>query len=123
MRFLFEMPGATSVVEEVFDPQKIVDAKIKGVCEHFIQAASEHLASPLLRFLSLVKAVERMKNPIRNQTFAAPDNIRDSVKEMLDQLKNNLPLLRRSMSLYLANHDTETILFRPIKVSFLPLWA
>lgn len=102
-------------MEQVFDPQKIVDARIKAICEQFIASAIEHLASTLLRFSNMAKTTERVKGQLRTQAFASPDNVKSTVKQAVEQLKTNLPMLRRRMSLYLANHDTETILFRPVK--------
>lgn len=57
------------------------------------------------------------KVSVRNQPFAVAEKLHDVVAESYKNLKTRLPIVRRSMSLYLANKDTEYILFKPIKVS------
>lgn len=53
---------------------------------------------------------------LRTQPFATPEKVHDVAMETYRNIKTRLPGLQRSMSLYLANRDTEAILFRPIKV-------
>lgn len=57
------------------------------------------------------------KITLRQQPFALPEKVHDVVTETYKNIKTKLPIVQRSMSLYLANKDTEAILFRPIKVS------
>ena len=53
---------------------------------------------------------------LRTQPFATPEKVHDVAMETYRNIKTRLPGVQRSMSLYLANRDTEAILFRPIKV-------
>lgn len=53
---------------------------------------------------------------LRTQPFATPEKAHDVAMETYRNLKTKLPGVQRSMALYLANRDTESILFRPIKV-------
>lgn len=53
---------------------------------------------------------------VRNQSWASPTEVSVLVQETIRNIKNKLPLIQRSMQLYLANRDTEFILYRPIKV-------
>jgi hypothetical protein len=53
---------------------------------------------------------------LRTQPFAMPEKVHDVAMETYKNIKTRLPGLQRSMALYLANRDTEAILFRPIKV-------
>lgn len=53
---------------------------------------------------------------LREQQFASPEAIGTAVRETQKLMKPVLPALQRSMQLYLANKDTESILYRPIKV-------
>ena len=48
---------------------------------------------------------------LRTQPFATPEKVHDVAMETYRNIKTRLPGLQRSMSLYLANHDTEAILF------------
>lgn len=59
-----------------------------------------------------IKAVQ-----LRTQPFATPEKLHDIVAETYKIVKKSIPTVHRSMSLYLANKETEIILFKPIKVS------
>lgn len=60
---------------------------------------------------------EKLKDvQLKNQQFAIPSTVGTTVRETQKLMKNVLPVLQRSMQLYLANKDTESILYRPIKV-------
>ena len=54
---------------------------------------------------------------LRTQPFASPEKVQEVVAETYRNLKNRKGEVQRSMGLYLANKDTEFILFKPIKVS------
>ena len=56
------------------------------------------------------------KISLKDQPFAAPEKLQDVVAETYKLLKKSLPNLQKSMALYLANRETEIILFKPIKV-------
>ncbi|KAI1287999.1 Conserved oligomeric Golgi complex subunit 3 [Halotydeus destructor] len=118
LRFLFEFPGATSVIDEVFDPQKIVDSLIRQSCQEFIAVSTEYLGSKLMRFLMVARAALKIDSTkLRGQSFASIGNLSDSVKQMIDQLKETLPPLKRKMSIYLSNDDTQNILLKPVKLA------
>jgi len=53
---------------------------------------------------------------IRKQPFASPEKLREIVTATYKNLKQRKTTVQRSMSLYLANRDTEYILFKPLKV-------
>lgn len=53
---------------------------------------------------------------VKQQEFAQPKAIQEKVQESLAKIKKDLPLLHQSMALYLANGDTQFVLYRPIKV-------
>ncbi|GIX84197.1 conserved oligomeric Golgi complex subunit 3 [Caerostris extrusa] len=52
---------------------------------------------------------------LSQQPFASVENVSQLIADNVRNLKTKLPTLQRSMSLYLANPDTEYILLRPIK--------
>lgn len=54
---------------------------------------------------------------LSQQPFASTDKLSQIISDNIRGLKAKLPALHRSMSLYLANPDTEYILLRPVKVS------
>src|SRR5688572_21568907 len=61
----------------------------------------------------------RPRVDIRQQPFAAPEKLSEVVTVTYKNLKQKKTTVQRSMSLYLANRDTEFILFKPLKVSSL----
>ncbi|RWS30992.1 conserved oligomeric Golgi complex subunit 3-like protein [Leptotrombidium deliense] len=115
LQFLFEVPGAPQVVDQTVDPQRIVDKKIKCACDQYISISTNILLDPLIRFMNLVELANKSQN-IRTQTFATPEAVKSTMKDVHECLKSNISACRRTMSLYLSNADTETILFKPIKV-------
>jgi len=56
---------------------------------------------------------------LRHQPFASAEKLRDIVADTYRQLKQRHVDIQRKMSLYLANRDTEFILFKPMKVHLL----
>ena len=56
---------------------------------------------------------------LRDQPFASAERLHEVVAETYRLLKTHKPPIQRSMALYLANRDTEYILFKPIKVRFI----
>jgi hypothetical protein len=62
---------------------------------------------------------EKPELVLSQQSFALPDLVTQLVNESVEGLQSKLPFIHRSMKLYLANRETEFILFRPVKVSFL----
>lgn len=56
---------------------------------------------------------------LKSQPWAKPEQLAVVVKETQRRIKTHLAPLQRSMQLYLANKETEFILFRPIRVSYI----
>ena len=54
---------------------------------------------------------------LRLQPFATAEKVRDLVAEVYRNVRQRKPAIQGSMTLYLANRDTEYILFKPMKVS------
>lgn len=118
----FLLQGTPHVTEQLIDSKKAVDKQLKLICEEFIAHTSEMLIGPLQAFLDKAKVVlqlqaeESGKNVcLSKQPFALADVLSQLVTDSVRHLKSTLPSLHRSMSLYLANPDTEYILFRPVK--------
>ena len=57
---------------------------------------------------------------LRQQPFASAEKLQAVVAETYRTLKRCKVDVQRSMALYLANRDTEFILFKPIKVRRAP---
>ncbi|XP_059143822.1 conserved oligomeric Golgi complex subunit 3-like isoform X2 [Physella acuta] len=120
----FILEGTPQVTELFVDSKRDVDQQLKTSCEDFIHHVTEVFVAPLQSFISRANIVTSLKKEevstkvtLRQQPFATPEKVHDVVAETYKNLKTKLPMVQRSMSLYLANRDTEAILFRPIKVN------
>ncbi|CAB3989375.1 conserved oligomeric Golgi complex subunit 3-like [Paramuricea clavata] len=121
LEFLLE--GGPQVVESYVDSKKEVDNELKVVCEQFIESISNSLIAPVKDFLSKTNVIQKLaeeegkdvKSLLKHQHFAKPENVRRLVSESYMLLKSKIPSTSQIMSLYLANKDTEYILFKPVK--------
>ncbi|XP_067011172.1 conserved oligomeric Golgi complex subunit 3 [Anabrus simplex] len=121
LEFLLE--GTPQVKEQLVDSRKEVDRQLKSSCEAFIGHATSQLAQPILSFLEKAQVFLSMSAEVSStnnitlaqQPFASADAVGKLVRETQRLIKTKLPTIQRSMQLYLANRETEFILFRPIK--------
>lgn len=119
LEFLLE--GTPEIKEHYIDSKKDVDRHLKSSCEQFIQQQTHMFVGNLEEFLTKVAALKTMAvegGPTYNlsqQPWAQPAKINDVVMATYRILKNKLPGTLQSMSLYLANKDTEFILFKPVR--------
>lgn len=119
----FLLDGAPQLTENYLDSKKDVDVELRIVCEQFIQNVSESLISPLSAFLTKVTVIKNLaeeekkdtKAFLKQQPFTKPENVRKVVSETYMLLKSKLTSTLQSMALFLANKDTEYILFKPVK--------
>ncbi|XP_064615702.1 conserved oligomeric Golgi complex subunit 3-like [Liolophura sinensis] len=116
------LEGTPQVTENFVDSKKDVDNQLKKTCEEFIHDVSDQCLGPMKNFLTradvivTVKKVEGTRQlSLSRQPFAAPEKVQDVVAETYKIIKTKVPVIKRSMALYLANRDTESILFKPIK--------
>ncbi|RXN21111.1 conserved oligomeric Golgi complex subunit 3 [Labeo rohita] len=123
LEFLLE--GTPEIKEHYIDSKKDVDRHLKSSCEQFIQQQTHMFVGNLEDFLTKVGALKTMAvqgGPTYNlsqQPWAQPPKINDIVMATYRILKNKLPGTLQSMSLYLANKDTEFILFKPVRINLL----
>ncbi|XP_056411390.1 conserved oligomeric Golgi complex subunit 3 isoform X2 [Hyla sarda] len=117
----FLLQGTPEIKEHYIDSKKDVDRHLKAACEQFIQQQSKIFVEPLEDFMSKVTALKTMANQggpkysLSQQPWAQPVKINDLVSSTYKTIKTKLPVTLRSMSLYLANKDTEFILFKPVR--------
>ncbi|XP_076804078.1 conserved oligomeric Golgi complex subunit 3-like [Clavelina lepadiformis] len=116
--------GAPEVKEFYIDSKKDVDRQLKLVCEEFIQHQTACLVGPLNEFLTKAARFINMskddggKAPfLRQQQFGTPEILHGIVSQVYRDLKLYIKKVTESMALYLANKETENILFKPIKVN------
>ncbi|XP_067111221.1 conserved oligomeric Golgi complex subunit 3 [Osmerus mordax] len=119
LEFLLE--GTPEIKEHYIDSKKDVDRHLKFSCEQFIQQQTRIFVGNMEEFLTKVSALKTMAiqgGPTYNlsqQPWAQPAKINDIVMATYRVMKNKLPSTLQSMSLYLANRDTEFILFKPVR--------
>ncbi|XP_069061507.1 conserved oligomeric Golgi complex subunit 3 isoform X2 [Pleurodeles waltl] len=117
----FILQGTPEIKEHYFDSKKDVDRNLKSACEQFIQQQTRTFSEQLEDFMTKVTALKTMvsqggpKYSLSQQPWAQPAKINDIVASTYKTIKTKLPLTIRSMSLYLANKDTEFILFKPVR--------
>ncbi|CAL1265670.1 unnamed protein product [Larinioides sclopetarius] len=118
----FLLQGTPHVTEHLIDSKKAVDKQLKIVCEDFISHTATFLIGSLQEFLEKAKIITQMQSSgssgvisLSQQPFASAENVSQLIADNVRNLKTKLPTLQRSMSLYLANPDTEYILLRPVK--------
>ncbi|CAH0724595.1 unnamed protein product, partial [Brenthis ino] len=112
LEFLLE--GTPMVREHLLDSRKEVDRQLKSCCEVFIKYSTEILVGPLIEFIEKAQAFTPAEL-LKSQLWASPGKLAVAVKEAQKRIKTHLAPLQRSMQLYLANKETEFILFRPIR--------
>eukprot|EP00731_Ephydatia_muelleri_P030040 Em0021g563a len=123
----FFLEGIPSVVETHLNSKKEVDVQLKQSCEHFISAVSLSLVQPVKTLMSKYSVVLELATKeghdvvtlLHKQPFAKADEVHKGILECTKLMKGKVPALKISLSLYLANEDTELILFRPIKAHVL----
>ncbi|KAE8626202.1 hypothetical protein XENTR_v10006546 [Xenopus tropicalis] len=117
----FLLQGTPEIKEHFIDSKKDVDRHLKAACEQFIQQQSKIFVEPLEDFMTKVTALKTMasqggpKYSLSQQPWAQPVKINDLVSSTYKTMKTKLPVTLRGMSLYLANKDTEFILFKPVR--------
>ncbi|XP_057364562.1 conserved oligomeric Golgi complex subunit 3-like [Daphnia carinata] len=116
LEFLLE--GAPQVREHLKDSRRLADRQLKSTCEAFIDYCGDFLIGPIRVYLA--KMTSYLKNNtdltgLKQQTFAQPDVVQNYSSESQKYLRTRLPVVQRSLQLYLANRETEFILFRPVK--------
>uniref|UniRef100_A0A672SJ30 Conserved oligomeric Golgi complex subunit 3 n=1 Tax=Sinocyclocheilus grahami TaxID=75366 RepID=A0A672SJ30_SINGR len=117
----FLLQGTPEIKEHYIDSKKDVDRHLKSSCEQFIQQQTHMFVGNLEEFLTKVAALKTMAvegGPTYNfsqQPWAQTAKINDIVMATYRVLKTKLPITLQSLSLYLANKDTEFILFKPVR--------
>eukprot|EP00058_Branchiostoma_floridae_P007428 XP_002592916.1 hypothetical protein BRAFLDRAFT_201698 [Branchiostoma floridae] len=116
----FLLQGAPQVVEHYVDSKREVDRQLKRTCEEFIQHVVKGFVSSLIVHttrLNMNKEDSGPKVSLRQQPFAGAETVHELVTKTYKNIKGQLPVILKSMALYLANKDTEFILFKPIKMN------
>ncbi|XP_069948876.1 conserved oligomeric Golgi complex subunit 3-like [Cherax quadricarinatus] len=117
----FIVEGTPQVTEQRLDSKRDLDNRLKKLCELLIFTCTEALSSPLTLFLTKTEVILKMNQEenvkpiiLKNQPFALPEKVADIISCCQKNIRTHLPNIQRSMQLYLANRDTEFILFKPV---------
>ncbi|ENN79034.1 hypothetical protein YQE_04501, partial [Dendroctonus ponderosae] len=122
LEFLLE--GTPKVKEYLVDSRKEIDKQLKLCCESFIAYVTQLLIGGLLdwiekaeKILKIIRVENTIFNDltVRGQGFGRTENVAGLIKDAQKNMKTRIPDVQRSMQLYLANQETEFILFRPVK--------
>ncbi|XP_011312499.1 conserved oligomeric Golgi complex subunit 3 [Fopius arisanus] len=115
LEFLLE--GAPRMKEHLIDSRKHVDSKLKAACQMLIQHCTKLLVDPIDKLLgsNTNASSASPQKTIHQSTKVHPQVVAQVVSEVLRLIKFQLPSIQQSMQLYLANRETESILFRPIR--------
>ncbi|XP_045025748.1 conserved oligomeric Golgi complex subunit 3 isoform X2 [Daphnia magna] len=100
------------------DSRRLADRQLKSTCEAFIDYCGDFLIGPIRVYLAKMNAYLKNNTDLtglKQQTFAQPDVVQNYSSESQKYLRTRLPVVQRSLQLYLANRETEFILFRPVK--------
>nr|CAG4643782.1 EOG090X02EM [Lepidurus arcticus] len=118
LEFLLE--GTPQVRQHLTDSRRLADRQLKVTCEAFIQHCGEFLTAPLRVLLDKVDSwLKAHANDgqalLKSEAFAKAETVGQVVSETQHLIRSKLPVVQKSMQLYLANRETEFILFRPVK--------
>lgn len=123
LEFLLE--GTPRVKEYLIDSRKEIDKQLKNSCEEFITYVTDSLLGSVSEWIQKAEHILKVTNmdlpdalPLPKQNFGKPQNVANIVNAAKRNIKARLPEIKKYMKLYLANRETEFILFRPISVIF-----
>ncbi|KAF5272865.1 hypothetical protein FQR65_LT00461 [Abscondita terminalis] len=119
LEFLLE--GTPKVREYLIDSRKEIDKQLKSSCEALISNTTTLIIGPVLQWIR--KAESFLQNedsgPLYKEEFAKPGALGIIMTNARKSVKSRIPEVQRCMKLYLANRETEFILFRPIKINIM----
>ncbi|KAF7992085.1 hypothetical protein HCN44_001410 [Aphidius gifuensis] len=118
LEFLLE--GAPRMKEHLIDSRKHVDAKLKASCQRLIQHCTDIIVEPINQLLEQSKQNNNNNDEVIK---IEAQQVAKVVSESLRLIKFRLPSIQQSMQLYLANKETECILFKPIRNNVVGIFA
>ncbi|KAK7603161.1 hypothetical protein V9T40_003160 [Parthenolecanium corni] len=117
----FILHGSPLLRENYLDSRKIVDKQLKTTCESFISSATSNVVAPMSNVMQQIQNFRKLNKDgnLKEQPFGQPENVRNIVVESVKKVKSFIPSLLHKMELYLANPDTQFILYKPIKTNII----
>lgn len=92
------------------DSKKDIEAELKGACETLITNLTAHITQPLAAVNTQISeflaapAVDRAR--LREQSFMAPERLREMIGAFLANVKQRVPLAAAHIRLYLSSSST-----------------
>ena len=115
----FILHSAPAVQEHLLDSKKDVDRRLKLVCEQFINDTSQTMLGSVAQYNTKVATFLGIRGDksakLTSQPWADTNLVTSCVAETVRLIKQNVPNIQRKMQIYLANNETEFILFRPVR--------
>lgn len=108
--------------EQLIDSRKHVDARLKSSCQDLIQHVTTLLTDPVIKLLEK-ESRKDTTNPETKNVLGTAQEVAAVVSDALRLIKFKLPNIQQSLQLYLANRETECILFRPIKNNIVAIFT
>eukprot|EP00516_Mucochytrium_quahogii_P013590 CAMPEP_0203804922 /NCGR_PEP_ID=MMETSP0100_2-20121128/13897_1 /ASSEMBLY_ACC=CAM_ASM_000210 /TAXON_ID=96639 /ORGANISM=" , Strain NY0313808BC1" /LENGTH=299 /DNA_ID=CAMNT_0050713281 /DNA_START=900 /DNA_END=1800 /DNA_ORIENTATION=+ len=110
--------GVPSILENQIDCKRDLESQLKLACESFIVRTYEQALAQLIAFLQRAsKPLSDQTQVFQEQPFAKPDRVLALLNQCATDVPQMLRDILKSMTLYLANAQTQSILFKPIKAN------
>lgn len=106
------LDGIPDVVEHVVDSKRDIDMQLKQSCTSLIRQTVASVVAPWAAFVADVTAAR-----LEGKTLPAPEVAAEVANAGVKNAKAVVPVYLSKLRLYLANAETEFILFAPVKVS------
>ncbi|XP_044742124.1 conserved oligomeric Golgi complex subunit 3 [Chrysoperla carnea] len=119
LKFLLE--GTPQVKEHLLDSKKDADLQLKKTCQHLIMHVTNLLIDPLQQLNQKIQDYRKVcgqefnLQKFRAEKWTEPENLASIVNNVKRIIKTRITPIQNSMTLYIHNRETESILFRPIK--------
>lgn len=118
------LEGSPGFSETYFDGKKYIDEQLKKCCEDFINTSTTLLIGNLHQFIKKYNAVkdssdQQDANLAKMQPFSQPEALKETLIENRKAIKSSKALVKEALTLYLANEETEHILWKPIQSNVL----
>ena len=111
--------GVPTIRETEVDCKRDLETMLKQACENLIVRSYEQALAGLIAFLQRASKplAEDSQVSFQEQDFAAPHKLLALLEAHKQSVPDALAQVRHRMALYLANAQTEAILFNPIRAN------
>lgn len=111
--------GVPLVREHEIDCKRDLETQLKQACENFIKKTYSQALAQIIAFLHRASKPLGENESFQDQDFAKPTRVMQLLQQVLESVPEFLGMVRSKMTLYLANAQTESILYKPIQANVL----